>query len=164
MRSPLPEVEDEESKALLSSEESQDSGQLDTAIVEAIQSDTWSPAIRYSLFCVFLTAVALVTHFFGPTTTTHPNLAFHGSELRSNGTHDFKRTVLMVSIDGLRCVHRHWQVRAILNRLQCRLSRPWFNSSFIGYQQERIEGQVHDICVSGELLYMSARLCLSFHF
>ena len=26
-------------------------------------------------------------------------------ELRSNGTHDFKRTVLIISIDGLRCVY-----------------------------------------------------------
>ena len=33
----------------------------------------------------------------------HPNSKFVGSELRSNGTHDFKRTVLIVSIDGLRC-------------------------------------------------------------
>ncbi|KAF7298845.1 Type I phosphodiesterase nucleotide pyrophosphatase [Mycena indigotica] len=33
---------------------------------------------------------------------THPNLLFHGDGLRSNGTHDFKRTVLIVSIDGLR--------------------------------------------------------------
>jgi hypothetical protein len=32
----------------------------------------------------------------------HPNLLFHGGSLRSNGTHDFRRTVLMVSIDGLR--------------------------------------------------------------
>ncbi|KAF9262897.1 Phosphodiest-domain-containing protein [Marasmius fiardii PR-910] len=32
----------------------------------------------------------------------HPNLTFHGQALRSNGTHDFKRTVLVVSIDGLR--------------------------------------------------------------
>ncbi|EJC97836.1 Phosphodiest-domain-containing protein [Fomitiporia mediterranea MF3/22] len=32
----------------------------------------------------------------------HPNQKFVGSELRSNGTHDFKRTVLIVSIDGLR--------------------------------------------------------------
>ncbi|KAF7314540.1 Type I phosphodiesterase nucleotide pyrophosphatase [Mycena kentingensis (nom. inval.)] len=35
-------------------------------------------------------------------TDTHPNLLFHGDGLRSNGTHDFKRTVLIVSIDGLR--------------------------------------------------------------
>lgn len=32
----------------------------------------------------------------------HRNAQFVGAELRSNGTHDFKRTVLMVSIDGLR--------------------------------------------------------------
>ncbi|KAH8114406.1 Phosphodiest-domain-containing protein [Phellopilus nigrolimitatus] len=32
----------------------------------------------------------------------HPNAQFVGSELRSNGTNDFKRTVLIVSIDGLR--------------------------------------------------------------
>ena len=32
----------------------------------------------------------------------HPNSKFVGSELRSNGTADFKRTVLIVSIDGLR--------------------------------------------------------------
>lgn len=29
---------------------------------------------------------------------------FHEDALRSNGTHDFRRTVLMVSIDGLRCL------------------------------------------------------------
>ncbi|KAF8906136.1 Phosphodiest-domain-containing protein [Mucidula mucida] len=32
----------------------------------------------------------------------HPNMFFNGDEVRSNGTHDFKRTVLIVSIDGLR--------------------------------------------------------------
>ncbi len=37
----------------------------------------------------------------GPS-SLHPNLSFHGDYLRSNGTHDFKRTVLIVSIDGLR--------------------------------------------------------------
>ncbi|CAK5284008.1 unnamed protein product [Mycena citricolor] len=37
-----------------------------------------------------------------PRIPAHPNLAFHGDELRSNGTHDFRRTVLIVSIDGLR--------------------------------------------------------------
>lgn len=35
---------------------------------------------------------------------THPNLHFDGDVLRSNGTHDFRRTVLIVSIDGLRCL------------------------------------------------------------
>ena len=31
-------------------------------------------------------------------------LHFNGDTLRSNGTHDFKRTVMLVSIDGLRDV------------------------------------------------------------
>jgi len=35
---------------------------------------------------------------------SQPHLLFHGNALRSNGTHDFRRTVLMVSIDGLRCL------------------------------------------------------------
>lgn len=34
----------------------------------------------------------------------YPSSSFNGDEVRSNGTHDFKRTVLIVSIDGLRCV------------------------------------------------------------
>ncbi|KAJ7643899.1 Phosphodiest-domain-containing protein [Roridomyces roridus] len=49
----------------------------------------------------------LITGVFARTflfdSPTHPNLLFHGHDvLRSNGTHDFKRTVLIVSIDGLR--------------------------------------------------------------
>ena len=38
----------------------------------------------------------------GPASKSHPNSKFVGTELRSNGTHDFRRTVLIVSIDGLR--------------------------------------------------------------
>lgn len=34
----------------------------------------------------------------------HPDLSFSGDYIRSNGTHDFRRTVLIVSIDGLRSV------------------------------------------------------------
>ena len=33
---------------------------------------------------------------------SHPNMQFTGTKLRSNGTHDYKRTVVIVSIDGLR--------------------------------------------------------------
>ncbi|KAJ4482357.1 alkaline-phosphatase-like protein [Lentinula aciculospora] len=36
------------------------------------------------------------------TPPSHPNLSFNGDYIRSNGTHDFRRTVLIVSIDGLR--------------------------------------------------------------
>ncbi len=37
----------------------------------------------------------------------HPNSKFVGGELRSNGTTEFKRTVIIVSIDGLRYVSLH---------------------------------------------------------
>lgn len=58
-------------------------------------------------------SLALITMLFagaftrrlllGPSKVTNTWL-FSGDELRSNGTHDFKRTVLIVSIDGLRYV------------------------------------------------------------
>lgn len=38
------------------------------------------------------------------TTRPPPRHPFTGTVLRSNGTHEFKRTVLIVSIDGLRLV------------------------------------------------------------
>jgi len=40
-------------------------------------------------------------HWFSSPGSITP-LHFNGDTLRSNGTHDFKRTVLLVSIDGLR--------------------------------------------------------------
>ena len=60
------------------------------------------------VFIVLLLGAALVPRYLsgcrGTSTGAHPNSKFVGSELRSNGTHDFKRTVLIVSIDGLRYV------------------------------------------------------------
>ena len=43
----------------------------------------------------------LLNWFSAPPSSIAP-LHFNGDTLRSNGTHDFKRTVLLVSIDGLR--------------------------------------------------------------
>ena len=43
----------------------------------------------------------LLCWFSAPPSSITP-LHFNGDILRSNGTHDFKRTVLLVSIDGLR--------------------------------------------------------------
>jgi hypothetical protein len=43
----------------------------------------------------------LLCWFAAPPSSITP-LHFNGDALRSNGTHDFKRTVLLVSIDGLR--------------------------------------------------------------
>ncbi|KAF8500851.1 Phosphodiest-domain-containing protein [Russula emetica] len=45
----------------------------------------------------------LLCWFSAPPSSITP-LHFNGDTLRSNGTHDFKRTVLLVSIDGLRDV------------------------------------------------------------
>jgi hypothetical protein len=44
-------------------------------------------------------------HNAAPSAPTFENkLLFSGETVRSNGTHDYKRTVLLVSIDGLRRV------------------------------------------------------------
>lgn len=37
-----------------------------------------------------------------PKCNSHPNTHFAGDKLRTNGTHEYKRTVLLISIDGLR--------------------------------------------------------------
>lgn len=77
---------------------------------------------------IFLLLGAAITPPFmrscvGNRKNTHPNSKFVGSELRSNGTNDFKRTVLIVSIDGLRCV-RSLELSSMrsLNMLQGGLS------------------------------------------
>ncbi|KAF9491782.1 Phosphodiest-domain-containing protein [Pleurotus eryngii] len=50
---------------------------------------------------VLITLLVLVRRLFIPL-PPHPNQTFVGGKLRSNGTHDFKRTVVLVSIDGFR--------------------------------------------------------------
>ena len=62
-----------------------------------------------ALLILLLLGAALLNPLLAPKarssrTHPHPNSQFTGKELRSNGTHDFKRTVLLFSIDGLRCV------------------------------------------------------------
>ena len=51
---------------------------------------------------------------------SHPNLSFNGGYIRSNGTHEFKRTVLIVSIDGLR--HVWYRVVCLVQSFIMRLS------------------------------------------
>jgi hypothetical protein len=54
---------------------------------------------------LLLTGTCVRRLVLGPLTPPGHSLWFSGEgDLRSNGTHDFKRTVLIVSIDGLRCV------------------------------------------------------------
>lgn len=101
--------EHEERKGLLSGRASFD---IDTerikVEIEAEDVDGWSPrSILVTAVCFILLLIcgtfarALMISF---SNGMHPNLLFNGDGLRSNGTHDFKRTVLIVSIDGLRYV------------------------------------------------------------
>ncbi|KAF7422741.1 hypothetical protein PC9H_010898 [Pleurotus ostreatus] len=50
---------------------------------------------------VLITLLVFVRRLFIPL-PPHPNQTFVGEKLRSNGTHDFKRTVVLISIDGFR--------------------------------------------------------------
>ncbi|KAK2459691.1 hypothetical protein APHAL10511_008336 [Amanita phalloides] len=99
--------QDEENKALLSAELEEGApswADSDTAVVEASRANTWGRIARNSAIALVILAMLAFAKnmLFKTDSRVHPNLVFHGAELRSNGTHDFKRTVLMVSIDGLR--------------------------------------------------------------
>ncbi|KAJ7130881.1 alkaline-phosphatase-like protein [Mycena filopes] len=106
----------EERKGLLSGSDELDGPSGDwkpeTDSLDREDERGWS---RKKIVCTGVTLIVLLitgafarTVFLGPpartaaTTEPHPNLLFHGDGVRSNGTHDFKRTVLIVSIDGLR--------------------------------------------------------------
>ncbi|KIK69751.1 hypothetical protein GYMLUDRAFT_34140 [Collybiopsis luxurians FD-317 M1] len=55
-----------------------------------------------SAFILLLIFATFARALLRPPPPSHPNLSFNGDYIRSNGTHEFKRTVLIVSIDGLR--------------------------------------------------------------
>ena len=69
---------------------------------------TWSRkwmSITASILVVLILGASLSRPYLKPAVLApHPNSLYGGNEVRSNGTHDFKRTVLLVSIDGLRYV------------------------------------------------------------
>ncbi|KAF7768080.1 hypothetical protein Agabi119p4_7323 [Agaricus bisporus var. burnettii] len=87
----------EERKGLLS-EDYNEKPEPDT------QPNVWSSqkvaAVAVTLICILLSGAVVRTLLIAQ--PLHPNLLFHRGVLRSNGTHDFRRTVLLVSIDGLR--------------------------------------------------------------
>ncbi|KAJ7274265.1 alkaline-phosphatase-like protein [Mycena rebaudengoi] len=106
--SPVKEMDHEERKGLLSES---DGGpynlKVDTDDLESDSAREWSRKkiiwAAVGLIALMITGVfARVFLLNPPIAQTHPNLLFHGDGVRSNGTHDFKRTVLIVSIDGLR--------------------------------------------------------------
>jgi hypothetical protein len=94
------EHDEEERKGLLTDPETVKSD-------DQIPPTTWSRrvaglavAILALIVCGFVARTLLLAS--PPTTRPRASLHFNGDTLRSNGTHDFKRTLLIVSIDGMR--------------------------------------------------------------
>ncbi|KAJ7451621.1 Phosphodiest-domain-containing protein [Mycena latifolia] len=104
---PSGETDQEERKGLLSgSDGPSDNWKAELSADADSQQHGWS---KNKIICTAVGLIALLitgafarTLLLSPPQATHPNLLFHGEGVRSNGTHDFKRTVLIVSIDGLR--------------------------------------------------------------
>jgi hypothetical protein len=104
-------IDQEERKGLLSGSEDGPSDSGNWKAETELDSESERGWSRNKIICIAVGLIALLitgvfarSLFVGPPPSTHPNLLFHGDGVRSNGTHDFKRTVLIVSIDGLRYV------------------------------------------------------------
>jgi hypothetical protein len=93
----------EERKALLAS----DSGEPDDHNLEDIQDKHGWSSTKIALTALVLIILLIMGAFAFMVLCGYPGQKRHptaSSVLRSNGTHEFKPTVLIVSIDGLRCV------------------------------------------------------------
>ena len=94
-------LDPEERKGLLSTDDDYDDGPEDNSDVKP-----WKR--KKIVFTAFIFIALLITGVIARallrTTRPSPRHPFTGTVLRSNGTHEFKRTVLIVSIDGLRLV------------------------------------------------------------
>ena len=95
----------QERKALLSS----GSDEPDDYSLEDIEDKHgWSSRsiaiTALALIMLLIMGVSARTMFFGSPARKQQLASSSSSTLRSNGTHEFKPTVLIVSIDGLRCV------------------------------------------------------------
>lgn len=102
---------DEERKGLLSGTDAPLLSSRGHSNASSIKSnDVLRKRIRTVLFALGGTISLIVTGMYVASLLTgcskdaseSKSLHFNGQILRSNGTHDFKRTVLIVSIDGLR--------------------------------------------------------------
>ena len=112
----------EEREALLSSEKGSEGAPLER-LPGPVNAEPWAPpargrlhgglgrlAVALNLLCfAYLTTYLVPWSIFqmvtSPSLSTFRNeFLFDGDTVRSNGTHDYKRTVLLVSIDGLRWV------------------------------------------------------------
>ena len=104
-------LQDEERKRLLPGIDN-DENDIAPELIKAANpfhsnQETW-PSRRVAIISVaFLTilifgGIFALSFFYSAPTKAHPDLDYKGHTLRSNGTHSFKRTVVVVSIDGLR--------------------------------------------------------------
>lgn len=110
-------ITEEERKGLLSGVDDSDEHDLPTPQ----PSESWPSkrvAIGASAFLITLIigGIFSLSFFYTTPSTAHPDQNYQGHAVRSNGTHNFKRTVLIVSIDGLRyvrlCLERGmWLIR-----------------------------------------------------
>ena len=98
------ELRDEERKGLLTGSTSHEEGYDDLSEIPPRKSRKWLYTAATGFILLLLGAV------FGPPLLrtiqpqTRPVADFDSHKLRSNGTHLFKKTALIVSIDGLRYV------------------------------------------------------------
>jgi hypothetical protein len=97
-------AEDEERKGLLAGIDASDEHDSNSLLAS---SESWPSQRTAATTIVFLITLVFggifaLSFFYTTPKPAHPDLHFQGQALRSNGTHNFKRTVLIVSIDGLR--------------------------------------------------------------
>ena len=104
-------VAPEETKGLLSGSDSHRDTFADAPDSEDVFSRQHKRSWKRSLGLGSLLALVLLAVYSGAVVYRKSQalarakaLHFDGDELRSNGTHDFRRTVLLVSIEGLRYV------------------------------------------------------------
>ena len=100
-------VDAEERKGLLSRDDNPyDSGSFEEDDIQ-VQPRTWSrkriASVAIALIGLLVTGTFTRTLLFAKySRPSAPHNSYSGTALSSNGTHGFKRTVLIVSIDGLR--------------------------------------------------------------
>lgn len=100
------ELVDEERKGLLSGVRVPEDELEPQDDAEGWWCRNWSR--RRAMFSATVLALLILSAVFAPamvqSSPRHLDAYLHPSAVHSNGTHDFKRTVLIVSIDGLRYV------------------------------------------------------------
>jgi len=137
----------EELKGLLSGFEAEELKQSSLCHLLSFGLARIAAAVTGLLCLVF----GLVCWFSAPPSSITP-LHFNGDTLRSNGTHDFKRTVLLVSIDGLRDALfdvRSPPIRSSYHP-QGRLFRQGFNTPLTRHKQARSKGKVYEASIPRE--------------